>query len=87
MTRYNTSQAAAKLKVSRASLHFWIRSGRIEAPPKVRGRRWWTFEQIEAARERNAKYVPRRFGRPRVAVDAAEVAALRAKGLPWRVVA
>ncbi len=88
---FTTKQAAGKLGVSRQSLHAWMRTRRIEAPPLVRygqnGRaRLWTAAKISSVRAWHRAYVPR-LGRPSKDVDVAGIARLRAQGAPWRVVA
>jgi hypothetical protein len=90
MTTFTTGEAAHQLSVSRQSLHAWIRSQKIEAPPMVRfgicGRaRLWTEADIRAVRVWHRKYVPRRGRKPK-AVDVAQIARLRAAGRSWRTI-
>jgi excisionase family DNA binding protein len=52
---YTTTEAAAKIGVSRQTLHAWIESGQIDAPKPVemgqRLIRFWTVADIDRARK------------------------------------
>jgi predicted DNA-binding transcriptional regulator AlpA len=64
-----TPEVCKRVGISRATLHFWIRLGRVAAPPrttigKVTARRW-SEQQIEAVRKFRGTLKP---GRPRKGV-------------------
>jgi excisionase family DNA binding protein len=52
---YTTGEAAARIGVSRQTLHTWIEAGRIAAPRPIaighRSIRFWTKADIEKARK------------------------------------
>jgi DNA-binding transcriptional MerR regulator len=52
--QFTTQEVAQKIGVSRQSLHFWIRTGRIVAPPRVtlgrRTMRIWSNSDVARLR-------------------------------------
>lgn len=52
--KYTTVEASREIGISRQSVHWWIRTGKLHAPALVRNGswrvRWWTARDIERAR-------------------------------------